>query len=292
MIVKNILVIILIFSFSVGQGSRDEVVQYEIISSEYYFKDIVGWKETSDGWKSSNNSIPLWDDSINKRIDRINTHNIFGLEIFKIKRLPNISVLGVRTRSSCVYDFCDEIRLYIFDKDIINNDKKWSKLDFQESKEVEKIILPMFDFGKHRNDSFNSMILKEYREKKYPNHNPNVSEDIKSGILKEEHYDITDNSELLYPLIANFVRLYTKNEYNKKFSRQSFFATGWTNFFINYYLYEDKIQFTLGYDSKIDSMQKSIPNGRLLYVDYEDVFDNGYFESNFDDFNYLIKKLF
>ena len=69
MIVKNILVIILIFSFSLGQGSRDEVVQYEIISSEYYFKDIVGWKETSDGWKSSNNSIPLWDDSINKRID-------------------------------------------------------------------------------------------------------------------------------------------------------------------------------------------------------------------------------
>ena len=38
-----------------------------------------------------------------------------------------------------------------------------------------------------------------------------ISEDIKSGILKEEHYDITDNSELLYPLIANFVRRYKMN---------------------------------------------------------------------------------
>lgn len=292
MIVKNILVIILIFSFSLGQGSRDEVVQFEIISSEYYFKDIVGWKETSDGWKSSNNSIPLWDDLKNKRIDRYNSENIFGLEIFKIKRLPNISVLGVHTRSSCASgDFCDEIRLYIFDKDIIDNDKKSSKLDFQQSKEVKKLILPMFDFDDNRFKD-NSMILKEYTEKKYPNDNPNVSEVIKSGVLKEQYYDITDNSELLYPLVTNFVRLYTKNEYNKKFSRQSFFATGWTNFFINYYLYEDKIQFTLGYDSKIDSMQKSIPSGRLLYVYYEDVFDDGYFESNFDDFNYFIKNLF
>ena len=80
--VKNIFIIILIFSFSLGQGSRDEVVQYEI-SSEYYFKDIVGWKETLYGWKSSNNSIPVWDEIENKRIDRYtgSNMNIFGLEI-------------------------------------------------------------------------------------------------------------------------------------------------------------------------------------------------------------------
>tara|TARA_B100001057_G_scaffold167574_1_gene168292 strand:- start:283 stop:1068 length:786 start_codon:yes stop_codon:yes gene_type:complete len=258
--IKKLSVFILFFTILFSQGRREENISYNInfIKS---FDNITGWNKTIHGWKSKKNKIPSW--NTEKNIENTRWYNSLGkinlkkLEIYNVEELTDIVILRI------VFNIGSFSYPTIYEG--------WSTYDTQ------RIII----FNK--NELRNKLIFKNNNEVNQILISSDYSYTSPHGI--DDSFLSLKSKVEVNQLIESKIKRYLEDKNND----DNYY---FNNFYIDYFIYDNIIQFYLSRETTSSYSQK-----RHIYGEYEGRregnidFKSMYFESPFQEFESFFKKL-